>query len=116
MPAQKVVSNRPLGGMYPILIEGTKIKYVPWGNRDLDGLVGKLPHLRDGASRWISVLESETMGQMLAVGDIKVLLTKSLTREEMEKALTAGGMAMAVGSQLHDGRNSTSTVIPCGGF
>ncbi|KAJ8011923.1 hypothetical protein DPEC_G00063360 [Dallia pectoralis] len=90
--------------MYPILIEGTKVKYVPWGNRDLDGLVGKLPHLRDGASRWISVLESETMGQMLAVGDIKVVLTKSLTREEMEEALTAGGMAMAVGSQLYDGQ------------
>ncbi|KAJ7989305.1 hypothetical protein DPEC_G00303170 [Dallia pectoralis] len=45
------------------------------------------------------------MGQMLAVGDIKVLLTKSLTREEMEDALTDSGMNMAVGSPLFDGQD-----------
>ncbi|KAJ8010083.1 hypothetical protein DPEC_G00071320 [Dallia pectoralis] len=45
------------------------------------------------------------MGQILAVGDIKVLLTKSLTREEMEDALTDSGMNMAVGSPLFDGQD-----------
>ncbi|KAJ8010148.1 hypothetical protein DPEC_G00071970 [Dallia pectoralis] len=45
------------------------------------------------------------MGQMLAVGDIKVLLTKSLTREEMEDVLTDSGMNMAVGSPLFDGQD-----------
>ncbi len=37
------------------------------------------------------------MGDMIAIGDIKVLLSKVLTRQEMENILEDAGMKDAVG-------------------
>ncbi len=65
----------------------TQLKYVPWGERDVETLKSKLPSLRNGANRWIAAFEDETVGDMIAVGDIKVLLSKVLTRQEMEDIL-----------------------------
>ncbi len=81
----------------PLLVEGTQLKYVPWGGRDVETLKSKLPSLRDGANRWIATFEDETVGDMIAVGDIKVLLSKVLTRQEMEDILKDAGMKDAVG-------------------
>ncbi len=58
--------------MMPLLVEGTQLKYVPWGGSDVETLKAKLPSLRDGANRWIATFEDETVGDMIAVGDIKI--------------------------------------------
>ncbi len=34
--------------MMPLLVEGTQLKYVPWGGRDVETLKSKQPSLRDG--------------------------------------------------------------------
>ncbi len=64
----------------------------------------KLPSLRDGANRWIATFEDETVGDMIAVGDIKVLLTKVLTRQEMKDILEDAGMKDAVGCEDYTGQ------------
>ncbi len=81
----------------PLLVEGTQLKYVPWGGRDVQTLKSKLLCLRYEANRWIDTFEDETVGDMIAVGDIKVLLSKVLTRLEMEDILEDSGMKDAVG-------------------
>ncbi len=59
--------------MMPLLVEGTQLKYVPWGGRDVETLKSKVPSLRDGANRWIAAVEYETVGDMIAVGNINPL-------------------------------------------
>ncbi len=49
----------------PLLVEGTQLKYVPWGARDVETLKSKLPSLRDGANRWIATFKYETVGDMI---------------------------------------------------
>ncbi len=91
--------------MMPLLVKGTQMKYVPWGGRDVETFKSKLPSLRDGANRWIAAFEDETVGDMIAVGDIKVLLSKVLTRQEMEDILEDTGMKDAVGCEDYNGQS-----------
>ncbi len=91
--------------MMPLLVEGTQLKYVPWGGRDVETLKSKLPSLRDDANRWKATFEDETVGDMIAVGDIKVFLTKVLTRQEMEDILEDTGMKDAVGCEDYNGQS-----------
>ncbi len=83
----------------PLFVEGTQLKYVPWGGRDVETLKTKLPSLRVGANRWIATFEDETVGDMIAARDIKVLLSKVLTRQEMEDIPEGAGMKNAVGCE-----------------
>ncbi len=39
----------------PLLVEGTQLKYVPWGGRDVEMLKSKLPSLKDGANSKIII-------------------------------------------------------------
>ncbi len=91
--------------MMPLLVEGTQLKYVPWGGMDLQTLKSKLLCLRYEANRWIDTFEDETVGDMIAVGDIKVLLSKVLTRLEMEDILEDSGMKDAVGWEDYNGQS-----------
>ncbi len=91
--------------MMPLLVKRTPLKYVPWGGRDVETLKSKLSSLRDGANRWIATFEDETVGDMIAVGDIKVLLSKELTRQEMEDILEDAGMKDAVGCEDYNGQS-----------
>ncbi len=91
--------------MMPQLVEGTHLKYVPWGGRDVETLKSKLPSLRDGANICIAAFEDETVGDMIAIGDIKVLLSKVLTRQEMEDILEDAGMKEAVGCEDYNGQS-----------
>ncbi len=59
--------------MMPLLVEGTQLKYVPWGGRDVETSKSKVLSLRDGANRWIAAVEDETVGDMTAVGNINPL-------------------------------------------
>ncbi len=78
---------------------------MPWGGRDVETLKLKLPSLRDGANRWKATFKDETVGDMIAVGDIKVFLTKVLTRQEMEDILEDAGMKDAVGCEDYNGQS-----------
>ena len=49
------------------------------------GLMGRIPDIREGAARWIRAFEEETVGHLLAVGDIKAILTKTLGVGEMRE-------------------------------
>ncbi len=91
--------------MMPLLVEGTQLKNVSWGGRYVETLKSKLPSLRDGANRWIVTFEDETVGDMITVGDIKLLLSKVLTRQEMEDILDDAGMKDAVGCEDYNGQS-----------
>ncbi len=57
------------------------------------------------ANRWIATFEDETVGDMIVVWDIKVLLSKVLTRQEMEDILEDAGMKDAVGCEDYNGQS-----------
>ncbi len=65
-----------------LLIKGTRGQYVPWASQDLEGLVRHRPDIHEGAGKWLKVFE-ETMGNLLAVGDIKALLEKTIGGAKM---------------------------------
>ncbi len=78
---------RAMAAQLPILIKGTQGQYVPWATQDLDGLVTRLPDIHEGAGKWIKMFEEETMGKLLAVGDIKALLAKTIGGAKMKEIL-----------------------------
>ncbi|KAL0147796.1 hypothetical protein M9458_056873, partial [Cirrhinus mrigala] len=94
---------RPLTKQLPILIKGAQGQYIPWASQDLEGLVTRLPDMHEGAGKWIRVFEEETMGKLLAVGDIKALLAKIIGGAKMEEILQASGLERAVNSHYIDG-------------
>ncbi|XP_035236463.1 uncharacterized protein LOC118207216 isoform X2 [Anguilla anguilla] len=68
----------------PLLIkEGGVPRYIPWSTQDMQNVITNLPDLQNGASHWIRVLEEETTGRILAVGDLKALLGKAVGIETM---------------------------------
>ncbi|KAI2643853.1 Retrovirus-related Pol polyprotein from transposon TNT 1-94 [Labeo rohita] len=85
------------------LIKGTQGQYVPWASQDLEGLVTRLPDIHEGAGKWIKVFEEETMGKLLAAGDIKALLAKTIGGAKMEEILQASDLERAVNSHYIDG-------------
>ncbi len=94
---------RQLAAQLPILIKGARGQYVPWASQDLEGLVTRLPDIHEGAGRWIKVFEEETMGKLLAVGDIKALLAKTIGGAKMEEILQTSNLNRAVDSHYMDG-------------
>ncbi len=94
---------RPLAAQLPILIKGTQGQCVPWASHDLEGIVTHLPDIHEGAGKWIKVFEEETMGKLLAVGDIKALLAKTIGGAKMEEILQASNLERAVDSHYIDG-------------
>ncbi len=94
---------RPLAAQLPILIKGAQGQYVPWASQDLEGLVTRLPDIHEGAGKWIKVFKEETMGKLLAVGDIKALLAKIMGGAKMEEILQASNLDRAVDSHYMDG-------------
>ncbi|KAL0150967.1 hypothetical protein M9458_053694 [Cirrhinus mrigala] len=94
---------RPLAAQLPILIKGAQGQYVPWASQDLEGLVTRLPDIHEGAGKWIRVFEEETMGKLLAVGDIKALLAKTVGGAKMGEILQTASLDRAVNSHNMDG-------------
>ncbi|XP_026080498.1 uncharacterized protein LOC113057344 isoform X2 [Carassius auratus] len=94
---------RPLAAQLPILIKGEQGQYVPWASQDLEGLVTRLPDIHEGAGKFIKVFEEETMGKLLAVGDVKALLAKILGGTKMDEILLTTTLNRAVNSHNMDG-------------
>ncbi|KAJ8349469.1 hypothetical protein SKAU_G00245990 [Synaphobranchus kaupii] len=67
------------------------------------GLVERLPDIHEGAGKWIRALEEETMGKLLAVGDLKALLARLLGMARMEEVLMKSGLQAAVNTPNLDG-------------
>lgn len=80
----------------PVLIKGTQGQYVPWATQDLEGLIARLPDVHEGAGKWIQTSEEETIGKLLAVGDIKAILAKILGGTKLEEILQASDLERAV--------------------
>ncbi|KAK0145553.1 hypothetical protein N1851_015507 [Merluccius polli] len=79
-------------GLYPILVKGQQVQYIPWGSQDLEGVALNLPDITHGATKWIRKVEELTMGKIMAVGDLKALLARVLGINKMESLLTNGGL------------------------
>ena len=94
---------RPLAAQLPILIKGEQGQYVPWASQDLEGLVTRLPDIHEGAGKFIKVFEEETMGKLLAVGDVKALLAKIIGGTKMDEILLTTTLNRAVNSHNMDG-------------
>ncbi|MGL5597589.1 MAG: hypothetical protein ACRDDA_05620 [Aeromonas sp.] len=67
-------------------------------------MLNKFPNLREGA--WIEAVETETQGQKLAVGVLKVLLTNVFgSIREAEDILFDAGLSQAVETPDFDGQS-----------
>ncbi len=75
----------------------------PGPHRTSMGLVTRLPDIHEGAGKWIKVLQEQTMGKLLAVGDIKSLLAKIMGGAKMEEIIQASDLNRAVDSHYMDG-------------
>lgn len=94
---------RPLATQLPVLIKGNKGQYVPWATQDLEGLTTRLPDIHEGAGKWIKAFEEETMGKIIAVGDMKALMARILGGTKMEEILQISELDRAVDSNYMDG-------------
>ncbi|XP_072559523.1 uncharacterized protein [Paramormyrops kingsleyae] len=88
--------------MLPLMVNGAQTQYVLWAGQDLEGLILRLPVLAEGAGKWIKAFEEETMGQLLAVGDIKAVLACVLGADRMERLLRSSGLVAATGTPVND--------------
>nr|XP_054591515.1 uncharacterized protein LOC129155805 [Nothobranchius furzeri] len=103
-------------GQYPILIKGTRANYIPWQSLDLTGLVSRLPHIQDGAGKWIRAFEQETTGLMLALGDLKAILARVVGTSAMGTLLASNGVQwmldpMADGTEFNTHRNALWNIL-----
>ncbi len=87
----------------PILIKQGYGQYIPWAGQDLDTLVSRLPDIHEGAGKWIRTFEEETVGKLLALGDIKALLAKCLGASKMNDILKQSSLLQAVDKPQEDG-------------
>ncbi|XP_077953815.1 uncharacterized protein LOC144391112 [Gasterosteus aculeatus] len=51
-------------------------EFVPWSHRDMEALEKGLPPLGEGANPWIRLFEKYTIGDELALGDMRVLIAR----------------------------------------
>ena len=64
--------------MAPLLTDGAgREAYTPWGHRDMTTLANHLPPLTAGASAWIRKFETQTIGDVLALGDIRAIIGRT---------------------------------------
>ena len=77
--------------------------YVPWGSQDLQNLISSLPDILQGAGPMLGALEEEMSGKMLALGDLKALLSKLLGTEQLTQIMTRAQLPQVVNSHQADG-------------
>ncbi|KAK3522526.1 hypothetical protein QTP86_018664, partial [Hemibagrus guttatus] len=90
---------------FPVIIKGNDVAYVPWSFLDLTGLIGRLPSICEGAQKWITRFEEQTMGQMLALGDIKAILSQSLGKAKMIEIFQNVNLKKEAEGQIYDPRS-----------
>ncbi|KAK3545254.1 hypothetical protein QTP70_002535 [Hemibagrus guttatus] len=90
---------------FPVMIKGNDVAYVPWSFLDLTGLIGRLPSICEGAQKWITRFEEQTMGQMLALGDIKAILSQSLGKAKMIEIFQNVNLKKEAEGQIYDPRS-----------
>ena len=100
---QRKDARPPAQSQVPILVRGATMCYTPWAAMDMVGLMGRIPDIREGAARWIRAFEEETVGHLLAVGDIKAILTKTLGVGEMREMVEGDRFHRLTLTQAHDG-------------
>lgn len=76
-----IIKPKPMAGQYPLIIDQGRVRYVPWQNQFLEGLVKDLPSIHEGAAKWIRELKDKTQGKRLAIGDQKEVLARTWGKE-----------------------------------
>ncbi|KAK3524677.1 hypothetical protein QTP86_000612 [Hemibagrus guttatus] len=90
---------------FPVIIKGNDMAYVPWSFLDLTELIGRLPSICEGAQKWITRFEEQTLGQMLALGDIKAILSQSLGKAKMIEIFQNVNLKKEAEGQIYDPRS-----------
>ncbi|KAK3549105.1 hypothetical protein QTP70_031892 [Hemibagrus guttatus] len=90
---------------FPVMIKGNDVAYVPWSFLDLTGLIGRLTSICEGAQKWITRFEEQTMGQVLALGDIKAILSQSLGRAKMIEIFQNVNLKKEAEGRIYDPRS-----------
>ncbi|KAK3517354.1 hypothetical protein QTP70_004697 [Hemibagrus guttatus] len=90
---------------FSVIIKGNDVAYVPWSFLDLTGLIGRLLSICEGAQKWITRFEEQTMGQMLALGDIKAILSQSLGKAKMIEIFQNVNLKKEAEGQIYDPRS-----------
>ncbi|KAK2829231.1 hypothetical protein Q7C36_017221 [Tachysurus vachellii] len=88
---------------YPLIVKGQQIHYVPWTFMDVTGLVKRLPSVCEGAQKWITKFEEQTMGQSLALGDLKVILCQTVGKAKMIEMFGLAGLGKEANDSRADG-------------
>lgn len=78
-------------------------QYIPWSFCDMVGLAGRLPDLNKGTTKWITVLEENTVGVTLALGDIKAMLMHEIGKSTTEEIFQGAQLNAAVKGNTGDG-------------
>lgn len=47
----QTIESRTIAGQYPLIVDQGGIRYIPWQNQDLEGLVKDLPNIHEGAAK-----------------------------------------------------------------
>ncbi|XP_046881787.1 uncharacterized protein LOC124471344 [Hypomesus transpacificus] len=87
----------------PILVRVTQLNYVPWTTMDMTGLIARLPNPYEGASRWIKAFEQETLGHNIAIGDIKMILGRTLGAGGLSDVMHSQHLAEILDTHAGDG-------------
>ncbi|KAK3515812.1 hypothetical protein QTP70_034025, partial [Hemibagrus guttatus] len=90
---------------FPVIIKENDVAYIPWSFLDLMGLIGRLPSIFEGAQKWITRFEEQTMGQVLALGDIKAILSQSLGKAKMIEIFQNVNLKKVAEEQIYDPRS-----------
>ncbi|XP_060717971.1 golgin subfamily A member 6-like protein 25 [Tachysurus vachellii] len=92
-----------MAAQYPLIVKGQQIYYVPWTFMDVTGLVKRLPSVCEGAQKWITKFEEQTMGQSLALGDLKVILCQTVGKAKIIEMFGLAGLGKEANDSRADG-------------
>ncbi|XP_046905798.1 uncharacterized protein LOC124487476 [Hypomesus transpacificus] len=109
LPSREAGQGRPVRDRWPpsyyqapILVRGDQMYYVPWMTMDMTGLITRLPNPYEGASRWIKAFEQETLGHNISIGDIKMILGRTLGAGGLSDVMHSRHLADVLSSHVED--------------
>ncbi|XP_072563657.1 uncharacterized protein [Paramormyrops kingsleyae] len=73
----------------------------------------RLSVLAEEAGKWIKAFEEETMGRLLAIGDIKAVLACVFGVDGMERLLRSNGLAAVTGTPVNEACHSDGYCANC---
>lgn len=101
-PPQKYCTENE-GSLFAVKVfKGVGIQYIPWSFMDMTRLTSQLPDICQGGQKWITKFEEKTTGHLLAVGDIKDILTQVAGKSNAAEILANAGLRNVMDSEKAD--------------